>query len=177
MIEEIPLASERRGKGRRSESPRLLPSFFEKRSRRARERERINAHNSFFPLSFALRLVRLARRCALSLRAPFSLPLSHTERSKPRSPPSLSLKSLDTLTSLSLEEKNFNMSAAVMQENVAPAAEVHAEEMDCGPMPIEKLQVRPRRAVASRWGERRWTTRRRKFERAIALAEQCLSLS
>jgi len=38
------------------------------------------------------------------------------------------------------------MSAAVMQENVAPveavAADVHGEEMECGPMPIEKLQVR-----------------------------------
>ena len=36
------------------------------------------------------------------------------------------------------------MSAAValQQENVAPATEVQAEEMDCGPMPIEKLQVR-----------------------------------
>ena len=36
------------------------------------------------------------------------------------------------------------MSAAValQQENVAPAAEVQGEEMECGPMPIEKLQVR-----------------------------------
>ena len=31
---------------------------------------------------------------------------------------------------------------ALQQENVAPATEVQAEEMECGPMPIEKLQVR-----------------------------------
>jgi len=30
---------------------------------------------------------------------------------------------------------------ALQQENVAPAAEVEREEMECGPMPIEKLQV------------------------------------
>lgn len=39
--------------------------------------------------------------------------------------------------------------AALQQENVAPATEVQAEEMECGPMPIEKLQVR-RLGVAGR---------------------------
>ena len=88
-------------------------------------------------------------RLSRSLSASAYLSQTHIRGSSPR----LALLSLSLSLSLSLtvaEEhlsslsprKKLEMSAvALQQENVAPAAEVEREEMECGPMPIEKLQV------------------------------------
>jgi len=84
-------------------------------------------------------------RLSLSLSASAYLSQTHIRGSSPR----LALLSLslsltvaeEHLSSLSPRKKLEMSAVALQQENVAPAAEVEREEMECGPMPIEKLQV------------------------------------
>ena len=82
---------------------------------------------------------------ALPLRQRLPLADAHT-RLKPSARSSLSLSlsltvAEEHLSSLSPRKKLEMSAVALQQENVAPAAEVEREEMECGPMPIEKLQV------------------------------------
>ena len=123
-------------------------SFFEKKKKKKKKLHHSGTAAAHFSLSFLSSSLLPSPRALSPFLEVLLVTLSHARTTRPPSlfclSPSLSLSSfLFLCLSRKREEnkKNKKMSAAVMQENVAPAAEVQAEEMECGPMPIEKLQV------------------------------------